>query len=448
MNRIIIIGNGFDKAHDLRTGYLDFINDYWNNFINHVVDSVVIQYCTEHSIRSYEDDYVSLIVRERKNNDDKGLTLDHEHQTSYSNLLELIGQYHEIFPYQHVSLVFKNKFFGHITNQCTLTNWLDIENEYYDALKKLLSEENSISRNAKVIALNKEFNAIRSLLEKHLTTISENTKIKKHQSIEEAFSSVVELGEIATRKKTEFIDSIFSNMKFTGDIIDFKLDKQKDPQYNIHTKEEEDIKYFITKQLKNESFKIRHCTPYTLILNFNYTKTAKKLYLNEELNIYHEVINIHGELNNPDNPLIFGYGDELDDDYKRIEKLQDNDFLENIKSINYHRTRNYRHLLELIESGIYQVFVMGHSCGNSDRTLLNTLFEHDNCASIKVFYWQQKNGIDDYSNLIRNISRNFNSKRKMRDVVVNWEDSRPLVPISKHKHPNNQKTVIPENLHV
>ena len=29
MNRIIIIGNGFDLAHNLKTGYQDFINDYW-----------------------------------------------------------------------------------------------------------------------------------------------------------------------------------------------------------------------------------------------------------------------------------------------------------------------------------------------------------------------------------------------------------------------------------
>lgn len=29
MNRIIVIGNGFDLAHGLKTGYQDFINDYW-----------------------------------------------------------------------------------------------------------------------------------------------------------------------------------------------------------------------------------------------------------------------------------------------------------------------------------------------------------------------------------------------------------------------------------
>ena len=55
--------------------------------------------------------------------------------------------------------------------------------------------------------------------------------------------------------------------------------------------------------------------------------------------------------------------------------------------------------MEFIALGPYQVFIMGHSCGNSDRTLLNTLFEHDNCLSIKVFYRQYKDGTDNYIDL-------------------------------------------------
>lgn len=134
-------------------------------------------------------------------------------------------------------------------------------------------------------------------------------------------------------------------------------------------------------------------------------------------------------MNSENNPIIFGYGDELDDDYKKIEKLQNNDFLENIKSIQYHQTRNYKKLLNFIASGPYQIFIMGHSCGNSDRTLLNTLFEHDNCLSIKVFYYQIDKKTNDYADKIKNISRNFNNKSNMRDIVVNRENCSPLVPI-------------------
>lgn len=162
-------------------------------------------------------------------------------------------------------------------------------------------------------------------------------------------------------------------------------------------------------------------------MNFNYTQTVQQLYAIDQV----EIIDIHGALNNEHNPIIFGYGDELDDDYKRIEKLQDNDFLENIKSIHYHETGCYRRLLGFIESEPYQVITMGHSCGNSDRTLLNTLFEHRNCISVKVYYHQREDGTDDYSQLIRNLSRNFNNKAAMRDKVVNKEFCLPLVPISE-----------------
>lgn len=128
----------------------------------------------------------------------------------------------------------------------------------------------------------------------------------------------------------------------------------------------------------------------------------------------------------------------MDDDYRKIEGLQNNDFLENIKSIKYHQTKNYRELLKFIALGPYQVFIMGHSCGNSDRTLLNTLFEHDNCLSIKVFYYQYKGNSDNlercsdnYTDIVKNISRNFNNKPNMRDIVVNRESCSPLVPIKK-----------------
>ena len=49
-----------------------------------------------------------------------------------------------------------------------------------------------------------------------------------------------------------------------------------------------------------------------LMLNFNYT-TLADLYFPKTNN--HILNHIHGELSNP-NSVIFGYGDELDADYK------------------------------------------------------------------------------------------------------------------------------------
>jgi hypothetical protein len=77
---------------------------------------------------------------------------------------------------------------------------------------------------------------------------------------------------------------------------------------------------------------------------------------------------------------------------------------------------------------------MGHSCGLSDRTLLNSLFEHHNCLSIKVFYHKyqeiDKDGNEDnYSDIIKNISRHFNQKAMMRSKIVDKTLCEPLPQI-------------------
>jgi hypothetical protein len=158
-----------------------------------------------------------------------------------------------------------------------------------------------------------------------------------------------------------------------------------------------------------------------LFLNFNYTST-EKLYISPD----NKVIHIHGELDNPKNPIIFGYGDEIVNRYKLIEEKNDNMYLENIKSIKYSETRNYREFLNFINSDFYQLYIMGHSCGISDRTLLNTLFEHNNCTLIKIFYHKRESGTDNYSDIVRNISRNFTKKSLMRERLIAKEDSEPL----------------------
>jgi hypothetical protein len=124
--------------------------------------------------------------------------------------------------------------------------------------------------------------------------------------------------------------------------------------------------------------------------------------------------------------MIFGYGDELDENYKKIQNLNNNEYLKNSKSVRYLESDNYRKMLSYIESGPYQIYIMGHSCGNSDRTLLNTLFEHKNCVSIKPFYYEKDNGDDTYLEMVQNISRNFTDMKLMRDRVVNKEFCEPM----------------------
>ena len=58
--------------------------------------------------------------------------------------------------------------------------------------------------------------------------------------------------------------------------------------------------------------------------------------------------------------------------------------------------------------------------------LIETLFNHKNCISIKLYFHLKENGKDDYSDLIMNISRSFNSASEMRSKVVSKEHCLPL----------------------
>ena len=175
-------------------------------------------------------------------------------------------------------------------------------------------------------------------------------------------------------------------------------------------------------ELDFASAKFSEIDPGLRLLNFNYTPTDC-LYINKNVC---GVTHIHGELEKPQS-IIFGYGDEQDKNYEPLKDLNDNDCLCNIKTSKYLESDNYRNALSFLDYAPFQVYIMGHSCGNSDRTLLNTIFEHKNCISIKPYYYVKEDGTDNYLELIQNISRNFTDMKLMRDRVVNKTYCEPLV---------------------
>jgi len=69
----------------------------------------------------------------------------------------------------------------------------------------------------------------------------------------------------------------------------------------------------------------------------------------------------------------------------------------------------------------------GHSCGKSDRTLLNTIFEHKNCKTIKSFFYIDEKGINDQNDRILNLYRNFKDKSLFRERVIDKTNCEPLV---------------------
>lgn len=318
-----------------------------------------------------------------------------------------------------------------ICQSVELKGWVDIENEYYAALNEEYFETPE--------KINEEFEIVKSNLIEYLSYIQEKditTSIIEHK-LQEKILSPIMISEVAISARRQLID--FVQARSTLDeqhlinesalsIHDVLNPDEDDSRTSVFIREciNQMEKYgtastsIIENAIDNDIVPDSMLYPNRLmLLNFNYTNTAD-LYIPQCSNYKDKFIinHIHGTLKDHAS-IIFGYGDELDDKYRELVKLNNNDFLFNIKSIKYLEADNYRKMLAFIDSAPYQVYIMGHSCGNSDRTLLNTLFEHKNCLSIKPFYYVKEDGSDNYLEMVQNISRNFTDMKLMRDRVVN-----------------------------
>ena len=164
------------------------------------------------------------------------------------------------------------------------------------------------------------------------------------------------------------------------------------------------------------------------VLNFNYTSIFQSYLPSIDEIIPTRINHIHGVLNEPKKPIIFGFGDEHDTDYLSFEDKKNNELFKHIKSFQYSKTSNYQDLIRFINSNNFQVYIIGHSCGLSDRTMLKEIFEHDNCKSIKIYYykWGKESHENDYIEKTYEISRHFTNKGMMRKKVVPFDNSDPL----------------------
>lgn len=135
----------------------------------------------------------------------------------------------------------------------------------------------------------------------------------------------------------------------------------------------------------------------TIAINFNYTNTLKHY-----SDYFSEVIHIHGELKNPNNPIIFGYAANKEKTFELLEKDNDS-YLEFIKQYEYLGSDSYQKLLHAMNySTNINVFIFGHSCGLSDQLILKTILEHKSIKGIINFYYK---GIGDHKNKLININR-------------------------------------------
>lgn len=371
MNRLIIIGNGFDLAHGLPTKYSDFLNWYWSRLNS-------IQYGL-HGTYAYVDKFIELTLNYPIRN-----------CVSYKDLIAYFKSYSCVEGEDYVLL---NDFFIQL-NQNYILNWVDIEMFYKEELEYYFNK--SQTKHEEILKLNKEFSDVRELFHQYITEVIEPLESDKERSTE--------------------LKDIFDN--WTENKCYTEWFKANVP-HHLTT-----IPGFIKHPgTPLERFEIEK----RYILCFNYTNTVFRYVKNQQATVNF----IHGHYQYENHPIVFGYGDESDELFPMLEKDNINEYLEFTKSVSYLKTINYNNLMNFIESDNFIVEVMGHSLAISDRTLLKTIFENKKCQYIFMYYHERNDGGNDFFDKSVNISRHFTDKNMMRKKVAPEIFCRPLPQVKQ-----------------
>ena len=328
-NRLLLIGNGFDLAHGLPTSYNQFLKWWLDNTIRRFTSKV-----------------------ENKNWDDRSLDISDKlppdplrtYPFPSDRNLENIENIFSPRIYQ-----WKNQLLKHIIISNNINGWVDIEKFYFNQLRKILIDGETIDG---------------------------------------------EIG-LTDHEKIDNVNELNKNLESITFLLSTYI---KEVSQDRGTLRKSYYRYF-------KDFNHRD-----LAINFNYTHTPDQ-YI--DLDLIKRVISIHGSAIESNSEIIFGYGNENDKYYKQIEELDDNRFLEHIKSFKYALNDNYQKIENFLQIP-FDVDIFGLSCGSSDGVLLSTIFNHSNCKKIHIRYHEDPSK---YIDTYMNISRHFNDKERQRRVV-------------------------------
>lgn len=389
INKIFLIGNGFDLAHGLPTKYLDFIKWY-------------LRGCCEKACESsrYEDDCV-LVQINRGNFFNRNLDIMEEIDRSFESkeFWKFIDKKEDFDVTSNrpgkardtswdVKIEPKNKFSSNLLLNCHNADWSGIEDEINRIMVK---EHTSLVVNRSTIMIDRRGNS------------------KYNKALEE----IKGLNKTVYQLKTKLIEYLSINNSPKECKDDLLLNESNNNWGRYITNLEGGLK---REKLDRD----------ILFLNFNYTTYFKSQVLKEfhkkfkDAFTSFETIYIHGDLKESIDNIVFGVGDENKEFYSEIESLYDNDWLVPLKSFHYFRNQKYQQLLGFIAKGSYEIYVIGHSCSTTDRTLLNMLFENEACDKIHVYHY---NGIESYLATAYNIARNFNDKVRLRKVLQPFNEN-------------------------
>ncbi len=398
--KLILLGNGFDLAHGLKTSYnhfIDFIEDNMGHFSKGLNNEDYRFSVSEKSTKMNEEELIYLVNKNHEHKIDKYIALYAQNKTDNQEAFKYLisNPYHKSIYYK---TLFNQRKQAKYNKDKDFENWADLEQLYFD----LLYEHRN---NAKDIdTINEEFEHITDLLQDYLTNEVEGKILCLNKHIHKPYKNNYTGVPFVNKHKNI---SIFTKNKYIDDLFNAKRPNKS----NILFEE-------------------------TYVISFNYTSNLlEHLYCkNANKNLSTKPIYLHGKLNDKENPIIFGYGDESTNKYKELQELKetkqlkDDAVFQNFKTFRYLRTGNFGAVMGLLglSSNIY-VQIIGHSFGLCDKTILQSVFHHENVKKIEAVYYGSEK---DYFTKSYNIARIFDNNKLMREKLIPLKNTRMIPEIT------------------
>lgn len=376
MKRIVIVGNGFDLAAGASTRYSDFYK-WWMNaafekikYGNECVDEELFV------IRKNVKIAYSFDVLNKLNIFENNSYVKYFRNYSFAGEGKTIETINWL-PNEQIHIHINDKLFDVLSSK---DSWTDIEKAYFDLLVALFKDENYHSQ---IDQLNASFEIIKGKFIEYIKSLEPLTKLNEKL-----------LSKLESLINFESLYSLYEHGYKERAISRFTEDKTAD----------------------------------LIFLNFNYTDILNQYLSKFDKKLHPHIIPIHGSVYDIKN-LVFGYGDEKNKFHKEIEELDNDDFLKHFKSNYYGGGKHYDEAMYYVHNYEFDVVVIGHSLGLSDRVLLNTIFEHKNCRAIHLFH----TGGDSHFRKRIALSRHFDDKHKLRDRLMMENEHLMIDRIEKDK---------------
>lgn len=274
MNRLILIGNGFDLAHKLKTSYSDFITDYIARSINNFYEN-----------NSHKDCLLSINFKYT------GYGHSPEDRTYKVPIAEAISRLDILCSKESIE-VNKTPFLEKTIHQLNTKKWVDLENDYFDNLTRCQSpwgyQFDSVQE------LNEQFEFLKCELENYLIRIQNETNFHLSDTLTELFTGKIRGSDIVTMKiedkEPDRILFLSFNYTNTVDIYSEQCNKKIPTQVNyihgkLHSKlnpiifgfgDEYNKSYLEFEEIKNKEL-LKHIKSFGYFKSSNYHNLVRFL---------------------------------------------------------------------------------------------------------------------------------------------------------------------------